>query len=232
VKETTTVKDQTGGGEEDSAARHSVTTTHTEKDAQEQAGNAADGTIVRVTNRPTEAGKFATTKETVTVKPQSAEVRWTDSDSKVRVSKWWRGQPVGYGEQAASGLKESNCTTHLDEAGREGGALSGIASYGDGGSDHWSRSTHWLECKKVRIQAKETSNGFKNYKCEIKYWVAEANFLLWGDADNFINTTKRLGNYAEYRGRPHKVTNRAGVSFWHVTLEFPPHEIGGWEEVI
>ena len=66
----TEVEDQTGGAAEDSAARASSTVTHTQGDNLGTAVDAATGTLRRTSSRPTEAGRYATSDETVTAKDQ------------------------------------------------------------------------------------------------------------------------------------------------------------------
>ena len=73
VKETVSVKDQVGGGGEESAARSVVRETHTENEAElEVEGEPEPGTIVRYTNDPTESGLTRTVKETIQVKDQTS----------------------------------------------------------------------------------------------------------------------------------------------------------------
>jgi len=71
IEEVVTVKDQSASSADHSAAADSSKTIHTENSSVPTL-SAGAGVVVRVEGAPTEAGKYRTTEETITVKDQAA----------------------------------------------------------------------------------------------------------------------------------------------------------------
>jgi len=229
AREVITPVNQTATNGESRADQTSVTLVATQADA-EVAATPEVGKVIRATNRPTEFGKVATVKETITPTGQYSslafETRIGNKDGTMALH-WWNNQAAGYGDalmDAASAVAQKSMSPpRLNEFGLEEGTASVWLPDDISESDVIPLSLQTIPMSFYRVKD-IVSGGTIVTRVQLVTFEAYTQYLATLNAAEVA--LAGLSNIAS--GQIGSFTTTTGIHMYKMTAKSRPLTFGAW----